>query len=348
MDIKNKLKKCFIPCVENNYKPKFLAGEVLFYIVLVLFVLKIVAVSFIFYYPKTVFFADLTKTALVQLTNQERQSLGLSTLKENTKLNEAALQKAQDMLTNDYFSHNSPQGISPWYWIKQSGYNYKTAGENLAIGFLDSEEVLNAWNNSPSHKENLLNPKFQEIGIAVATGDFNGAETTVVVQLLGTPSSSIIKTATTVTTVSKTTTTTKPIVNTNTNQQTETVETPAKSVTLNTEDKLENQPKAVGGEATTSPNIVQISSVDPEIKNDSWSYRFYQFMAVDYPQILQKVIFYSLLVIILTLILNILIQVKHQDKRLILKTLAFIGLLILFVISDKELIVQFIPHSLLI
>ena len=140
--ILRKAKILFIPCEGNHYKPRFLAGGALFYFVLTLLFLKLIAISFVAYFPKTIFFADLTKTALIQLTNQERQSLGLSTLKENSTLDQAAQQKAQDMLSSDYFSHYSPTGVCPWYWFKKVGYNYQLAGENLAIGFLDSEEVL--------------------------------------------------------------------------------------------------------------------------------------------------------------------------------------------------------------
>ncbi|GAH47620.1 unnamed protein product, partial [marine sediment metagenome] len=76
------------------------------------------------------------------------ESLGLSALRENPQLSKAALLKAQDMLENDYFAHRSPEGITGWYWIKKAGYNYQRAGENLAIAFLDSEEVHKAWNDS--------------------------------------------------------------------------------------------------------------------------------------------------------------------------------------------------------
>ncbi len=137
--------------------------------------------------PKTVFFADVTKNALFDLTNQEREGLGLSPLKENTKLDEVAYQKAKDMLDNGYFAHSSPTGINPWYWFKNVGYHYQAAGENLAIGFIDSNEVLDAWIKSPSHRANLLSPNFKEIGIAVLTGKFKGQETTLVVQSFGSP-----------------------------------------------------------------------------------------------------------------------------------------------------------------
>src|SRR6185436_7850636 len=100
-------------------------------------------------------------------------------------LNKAAMAKAQDMVKNGYFAHESPQGISPWYWFKQAGYVYKYAGENLAVGFVDSKTVYDAWFNSPSHKANLLNKNYTQVGTAIVSG-FDG-NSIVVVQEFGRP-----------------------------------------------------------------------------------------------------------------------------------------------------------------
>jgi hypothetical protein len=181
------LKILFIPCAENDFQPHFLKSKFLLYYVVALVVLSILATTFLISFPKSSFFADVTENILIDLTNQERADLGLTPLKENIKLNEVAYQKAKDMLDNDYFAHSSPSGITPWYWFKNAGYNYRAAGENLAVGFVDSKEVVDAWIDSPSHRANLLNPNFQEIGIAVVTGELNGQETTLVVQSFGSP-----------------------------------------------------------------------------------------------------------------------------------------------------------------
>jgi hypothetical protein len=348
--ILKKAKILFIPCEENKYKPRFLESQVLFYWILSLLILKLIAISFIYYFPKTVFFADLTKTALIQLTNQERQSLGLPTLKENPQLTQAAYQKAADMLAQDYFSHWSPTGVSPWYWFKKEGYNYQIAGENLAIGFLDSDEVVRAWLNSPSHRDNLLNPNFQEIGLAVLKGDFQGSETTVVVQLFAKPISKAPAPA---------------AVSTPSVEATKIIpkEKEPPKVTKVTEGIQEEKPAKIseenlGGQATKPETIpvvgsevaseFQLVTTQPETEKSGPSLNFFKFMSLDYPDILQKIIFYSLLLITLSLILNIFIKIHIQDKRLILKTTVFIVLLILFVLSDKELIINLIPHNLLI
>ena len=341
----------FIPCQENSYKPRFLESEFLFYFVLSLLVLKLIAVSFILYFPKTIFFADLTKTALVELTNQERKTLGIPTLNENPKLDQAAYQKAQDMLSFDYFSHWSPTGVSPWYWFKKADYSYRLAGENLAIGFLDSEEVVQAWINSPSHRANLFNSNFQEIGIAVLKGDFQGSESTVVVQLFGSPVKETPKSTETKTTEEKKIVEKeKPSEITPTPEVTispspEIIPTPTEVGTPPQEIAEEEQKEIATGVVASE---FQFTAPKPEIENTSFKFNFFKFMMLTYPDILQKLIFYSLLLVMLAFALNIFIKIQIQDRRLIFRATTFIALLILFAITDKELIIQFIPHSLLI
>ena len=179
------IKLLFIPCEANQFRPRFIGSKFLAWLILALFVVKIVLISFTVCFPQTSLFAAINKSTIINLTNQDRQSLGLGTLRENSKLNSAAYFKAKDMLKNDYFSHTSPSGVSPWYWFSNAGYNYNYAGENLAMDFIDSTELYYAWYNSPSHKANLVGPNFEETGIAIMSGEFEGRETTIVVQLFG-------------------------------------------------------------------------------------------------------------------------------------------------------------------
>jgi hypothetical protein len=179
------IKHLFLPCEKNSYKPCFLESQFLFVYAIFLLILKLAVLPFLFYFPDTVFFADLTKVSLIELTNKARQECGFESLRENPKLSQAAYFKAKDMIERGYFSHNSPDGVEPWYWLEVSNYNYSSAGENLAIGFLESEQVHLAWMNSPSHQKNILNPYYQEIGIAVVKGEFRGNETALVVQFFG-------------------------------------------------------------------------------------------------------------------------------------------------------------------
>lgn len=129
-------------------------------------------------------------SVLVSLTNKDRVRANLSELKVNPILEKAAQLKANDMASKGYFAHNTPEGKTPWYWFKEAGYDYAYAGENLAVNFKDSEEVITAWQNSKSHFLNIVNPKFTEIGIATSTGTYKGREAIFVVQLFGRPKNS--------------------------------------------------------------------------------------------------------------------------------------------------------------
>lgn len=132
------------------------------------------------------FASNITVSQVVDQTNQERQKIGLEPLSYNKKLSDAALAKGQDMFNDQYWAHTAPDGTEPWYFIKQTKYNYIVAGENLARDFSSTPDMVTAWMASPTHKANILNPKYQEIGIAVIDGILEGYETTLVVQMFGT------------------------------------------------------------------------------------------------------------------------------------------------------------------
>jgi len=124
---------------------------------------------------------------VVDLTNDERVDLAAVPLQRNVLLDQAAQQKAQHMAKNEYFAHFAPDGTTPWSFFKSSGYVYAHAGENLAIHFTDSTEVVEAWMQSPAHRKNIVDPKYTEIGVGTAKGTFDGYDTVYVVQLFGTP-----------------------------------------------------------------------------------------------------------------------------------------------------------------
>ena len=126
-------------------------------------------------------------SVVVDMTNQERASLGIGELKVNEALRKAAQAKADDMAKKGYFAHVTPDGKTPWYWIDQTGYQYKSAGENLAVNFDYSKDVVQAWMNSPTHRANIVKAKYQEIGIGIAEGFYQGRPSVFVVQMFGTP-----------------------------------------------------------------------------------------------------------------------------------------------------------------
>ena len=89
------------------------------------------------------------------------------------------------MAQKEYFSHTSPEGKTPWYWFRKNGYSYIYAGENLAIHFFDSKDLVQAWLDSPSHRANILNKNFSNIGVGISKGLYEGKETIFIVQLFG-------------------------------------------------------------------------------------------------------------------------------------------------------------------
>ncbi|MCX6797106.1 MAG: CAP domain-containing protein [Candidatus Doudnabacteria bacterium] len=132
--------------------------------------------------------AYLTRTGVIIYTNQQRQNQGLSSLKENQILNQAAQAKVKDMFQGQYFEHISPIGRGPADLAKDAGYEYIMIGENLALGnYKNDQDLVQAWMNSPGHRANILNNKYTEIGVAVGKGMFEGKQTWLAVQEFGRP-----------------------------------------------------------------------------------------------------------------------------------------------------------------
>ncbi|UOQ91985.1 CAP domain-containing protein [Halobacillus shinanisalinarum] len=105
---------------------------------------------------------------VVELTNAERAQEGLAPLELDVELSKVAKDKSLDMQQNDYFSHTSPTYGSPFDMMKQYGIDYKTAGENIAMGQTTPEQVVQGWMNSQGHRENIMNPSFTHIGVGYA------------------------------------------------------------------------------------------------------------------------------------------------------------------------------------
>jgi len=176
-----------IPHEKNGNIPHILKGEFIFILV--------VFVGVLFYFNQNnlniIKSLNLTATVypsvLADLANKDRSDSGVHTLAWNNTLENAAKLKAQDMLSNGYFAHTSPSGVTPWHWLSEAGYDFIYAGENLAVDFTESINVEKAWINSPLHKENILSSNFTEIGIATIDGIYKGKNTTFVVEFFGSP-----------------------------------------------------------------------------------------------------------------------------------------------------------------
>ena len=124
---------------------------------------------------------------MIALTNNSRIEVGLPELLISDKLSVAAEKKAQDMFANQYFDHDSPQGLTPWDFIKSAGYKYRHAGENLAIDFISANSAHKALMESSSHRANILNVNYSEIGIAVVEDIFEGSKSIIIVEEFGAP-----------------------------------------------------------------------------------------------------------------------------------------------------------------
>jgi hypothetical protein len=188
----------FAPHPHNNHKAKVLWPRSIV-ILIGLFVMgrSIVDIT-IGLKPGVLGFASqIDPDKVIELTNTERLSAGVTILKENQELNQAALAKATDMFENNYWAHISPTGTEPWYFVVKSGYKYQHAGENLARDFSNPKDVVAAWMASPTHRQNLLDTRYKDIGIAVVDGYINGVETTLVVQMFGSTHTSVAKIAST-------------------------------------------------------------------------------------------------------------------------------------------------------
>jgi uncharacterized protein YkwD len=132
---------------------------------------------------------EMSRSNLLTSTNSQRTSNGSAALTINSQLNASAQAKANDMVARDYWSHNTPDGQEPWVFIDAQGYAYTKAGENLAYGFSSSNETVIGWMNSPSHRANLLDTAFTEVGFGFAnSANFVGTgNETIIVAHYGKP-----------------------------------------------------------------------------------------------------------------------------------------------------------------
>ncbi len=120
---------------------------------------------FIFSNPLPVVASGISEKEILFSINEQRISSRLEPLILNTRLSSAATNKSIYLLENNYFAHNTPDGKQFSSWIKESNYEYSLIGENLATNFHNSKDILKAWMKSNSHRDNILDKNFTEIGI---------------------------------------------------------------------------------------------------------------------------------------------------------------------------------------
>ncbi len=180
------LRHWFLPQYTNNHRPKILHD-----ISILLLIIGIIGISTLSFVGKKSHSSvlgisySISDAEMLTAVNEQRAQHGLAPLTMNSQLSQAASGKAANMFANNYWAHFGPDGTTPWQFIRGSGYDYIDAGENLAKGFTNSSDVVNAWMNSPTHRANVLSPKYSDIGFAIVPGVLEGEDTVLVVQMFG-------------------------------------------------------------------------------------------------------------------------------------------------------------------
>lgn len=193
-ELKKLFKHLFVPQESNNFRGKYLHHDFLTSMIAIMLVVNVSLKLLVKNYDSNILGVafNITSEVLLNETNAQRLKYDLPPLKLNDKLMQAAAAKANDVFAKNYWAHYAPDGTSPWYFFQQAGYSYLYAGENLAKDFTDSQSVVTAWMNSPTHRDNILKPDYEEIGFAVMEGSLQGQDTVLVVQLFGKPDGAVL------------------------------------------------------------------------------------------------------------------------------------------------------------
>jgi len=321
----NQFKILVIPFEGNNYCPKFLYSKIALYFVVFLLILKVLVTGISLNIPKNFFFADITENALVNYVNEGRKAAGLAPLAESSKLDEAAYLKAEDMLSNGYFYHVSPSGVTPWHWFNEAGYEYKYAGENLAIGFFESEEVYQAWMDSNTHKDNIMSPYYKEVGTAVVKGIFNGNTATIVVQLFGT---SLEKTQ-------------KPVATTQTTK-TQAPETPKTEPTTQTATQVVTEAQPVKSRVLSSFSIKKLDTT----KEAQLYLRVLNYLVYNSEEFIKYICYILLTLVGISMFFLAFVESNKQMQGVVMRAALFVVLISAAAFVDKHLLSYLIQHEI--
>jgi uncharacterized protein YkwD len=167
----------FLPCEQNNYRARLLSTPALIILAVFLFLFNTVAGTI----PVQAVSAAIGAEDLLTLHNEERRKANLPPLRINAELMDSAQQKAEAMLELNCWSHYCPPDVEPWTFFTEAGYDYLYAGENLAEGYFNNEDVMVAWMNSPTHEENIVKPEYEEIGFGIVQGNYQGKENNIII-----------------------------------------------------------------------------------------------------------------------------------------------------------------------
>ncbi len=342
-----RVKDYFVPTGSNDYQPHFFRVRVALSVFAFIVLMEGVFLAHTFIIvPNSNYFAAIFASVLVDETNENRVAEKLAQLSPSPILEKAAQLKADDMALKGYFSHNAPDGKTPWYWFQEAGYDYAAAGENLAVNYTDSKDVTNAWLASPSHRANILNANYTEIGIATAKGTYKGKDAIFVVQEFGRPSLIARETSiasTSVTTVAQLITQSERNI-----PKATTTKKPATSSTSlpKVEPAVENRSPVIAQNSTTtlvagvSSEKLSIASVvapvDAPILTTVKTSFFEQLVAS--PRQTSTVIYLILAaILILALGLTIFVKIRVQYPHLITNGILLIAVIISFILLNSAL-----------
>ncbi len=313
------IKDLFIPYDGNSHRPKFLSSKNLLICTILAVMVKIMVSGFLFFaYPSQAELSAIISSNIISLINQSRQEAGVEPLTENDLLANFAGQKGADMINRDYFAHDTPEGKKPWQWINRGDYDYLYAGENLAMDFIDAETVHQAFMKSPSHRRNILNPKYQDVGIAVLNGDFNGHRTILLVEFFAVKKDQV-------TSLVDNRSLDQTIVDAQNNK--------VNDMKLGTTAGASNDPDKAVLNISTISTTNQVSSVG---------------RMIDLVITTSNVFFIGFLIFLsLLLVLNIVIKIKVQHPAVIIQTLAVIALISALALVKFNFI-ENIPQQLII
>ncbi|HEU4887572.1 MAG TPA: CAP domain-containing protein, partial [Thermoanaerobaculia bacterium] len=141
--------------------------------ILLLAVLLIVSVNVAAADPSN----EITATNVLRLMNEYRAQEGLAPLHADVLLDRAAADRMRHMEEESFWSHESPDGLSPFHWLSQRQYHYRAAGENLAYGFETAGLLVQSWMESRGHRANILSANYEDCGIAIIDGSTRGPST---------------------------------------------------------------------------------------------------------------------------------------------------------------------------
>lgn len=175
------IKKYFIPHEGNNFHPHILHTKRTVFYGLSFLLSKGIIIFLVALFPVSVFtLPDVVageRKKIIDSTNELRAQYGLAPLQSEMKLFSSSEARAVDMAQNEYFDHIGPDDQDLNYFLTKANYDYYVAGENLAMGFVDADDIVKAWEESISHRDNLIDTQYKDFGLSIQPGRYQSQDT---------------------------------------------------------------------------------------------------------------------------------------------------------------------------